>query len=379
MNITDAPKKQPVPFGVNGQRENLLPTTPAGDNTASYDAGFPPVTMILKAAGGLPPKGQDMNQILFELSSIARWFSAGGGNQFDNAFSTAVSGYPIGAVILASDSSGYWISTTNGNTNNPENTTSALTGWIPFAQSGFTAITGLASSNVTLTTLQAAKPRITLAGTLTSNINLIFPAWAKDWTIFNSCTGSFSVICKTASGTGVTVPNGTSASLNGDGTNINTDKLLVSNNLSEIKNAGSTAIAAALANLGLGTAALANIGTGTNQVPDMNSFSYTVVGSGAVIRLPGGIIIQQGQLTTDSNGFYQVTMGVAMSTYQVIASEALVGGWAASGGVYSFLTVYGTQVVNTTQFNIRSASWRSSDKNFIAQSTVCNYFAIGRI
>lgn len=223
MNITDAPKKQPIPFGINGQRENLLPTTPAGDNTASYDLGFPPVTMILKSAGGLPPKGQDMNQVLFELSSIARWFSAGGGNQFDSAFSTAVSGYPIGAVLLASDSSGYWISTTNGNTNNPENTTSALTGWIPFAQSGVTAITGLASSNVTLTTLQAAKAVITLAGTLTANISISFPAWIKTWKVINNCTGAFSVTCKTISGTGVVIPTGMTAVINGDGTNIYQD------------------------------------------------------------------------------------------------------------------------------------------------------------
>jgi hypothetical protein len=74
MNRTDAPKKQPVPFSVNGPREDLLSTTPAGSNQASYDVGFPAITMLLKSAGGLPPKGQDMNQILYELSSIGRWF-----------------------------------------------------------------------------------------------------------------------------------------------------------------------------------------------------------------------------------------------------------------------------------------------------------------
>lgn len=153
--------------------------------------------------------------------------------------------------------------------------------------------------------------------------------------------------------------------------------LKVENNLSEITSSGDAA--SARTNLGLGTASTRNVGTGVDQIPDMNSFSYTTSGSGAIVRLPGGIVIQQGQLTTDSNGFYQVNMGVAMSTYQVIASEGLSGGWTADGGVFSFLTVYGTQIVNSTQFNVRSASWRSSDKNFIAQSTICNYVAIGRI
>ncbi|MGG6193070.1 gp53-like domain-containing protein [Pantoea allii] len=126
MNLNDAPKKQPVPFAVNGQREDLLPTTPAGDNTASYDAGFPPVTMILKAAGGRPPKGQDINQILYELSNLARWSSAGALNKFDSSFSTSIGGYPKGATIIGDDGSSFYQSTIDNNTNNPNSST---TGW----------------------------------------------------------------------------------------------------------------------------------------------------------------------------------------------------------------------------------------------------------
>lgn len=127
MNRTDSPKKQPVPFAVNGQRENLLNTTPAGDNTASYDAGFPAVTMILKAAGGLPPKGQDMNQILYELSLLARWSSAGALNTFDSAFAAGIGGYPKGSVLLSNTSSDVFISTVDANTSDPNSVT---TGWL---------------------------------------------------------------------------------------------------------------------------------------------------------------------------------------------------------------------------------------------------------
>ncbi|WP_336281093.1 hypothetical protein [Cronobacter dublinensis] len=126
MNRSDSPKKQPVPFAVNGQRENLLTTTPAGDNTASYNSGFPPVTMILKAAGGLPPKGQDMNQILFELSALSRWFSTGTLNYFDSTFSAAIGGYPKDALVVSNDDSTIYISTIDANTNNPNSVT---TGW----------------------------------------------------------------------------------------------------------------------------------------------------------------------------------------------------------------------------------------------------------
>ncbi|WP_232351066.1 hypothetical protein [Edwardsiella ictaluri] len=138
MKLTDIPAKQAVPFGVNGQREALLPTTPAGDNKASYNNGFPPVTMILKSAGGVPPKGQDMNQILFELSSLCRWFSAGGAIPFDQSFCTAISGYPKGARILGNDGYTVYISTIDSNTNDP-NTSS--TGWLNLAK--LSSIAGL--------------------------------------------------------------------------------------------------------------------------------------------------------------------------------------------------------------------------------------------
>lgn len=148
----------------------------------------------------------------------------------------------------------------------------------------------------------------------------------------------------------------------------------------DIKADGPAAIAEALSNLGLGTAAKKDVGTGTSQIPDMSSFTYSTSGSAAfVIKLPGGIVIQGDSFTTDSNGYQLITMGLALSDYQVLVCEGQSGGWTASGGIYSFLTAYGANKVSSSQFSIRSASWRSSDKNFIAQSTVGTWIAIGRI
>jgi len=119
MKRTEAPKKQPVPFAIGGLREELLPSTPAGGNTASYINGFPPITMVQKNAGGLPPKGQDMNQILYELSNLSRWASSGAINSFDSSFSTGVAGYPKGAQILGDDGYTIYISKIDDNTSNP--------------------------------------------------------------------------------------------------------------------------------------------------------------------------------------------------------------------------------------------------------------------
>ncbi|WP_249523775.1 gp53-like domain-containing protein [Escherichia coli] len=126
MNRSDSPKKQPKPFGVNGQRGAILPTTPAGDNSASYEQGFPPITMILKSAGGLPPKGQDMNQILYELSALGRWSSTGALNTFDSEFASEISGYPSGAMLISDDGEKIFINTTEGNLSDPNNNGS---GW----------------------------------------------------------------------------------------------------------------------------------------------------------------------------------------------------------------------------------------------------------
>lgn len=221
MKSSDAPSKQSVPFGVNGSRQSILDTTPTGSNAASYDVGFPPITMILKSAGGLPPLGQNWNQILYELSGISRFLSAGGGYVYDSTFSTAVGGYPAGAVIPNSTLNGLWINTVDDNTTNPENSTSALTGWVPAFSYGTTSFTGLTSGSVTVGTLDASKDVITLTGLLTANINLVLPAWIKKWDIVNNTTGAFTVTVKTPSGTGVAVSSGSKIPVIGDGTNIN--------------------------------------------------------------------------------------------------------------------------------------------------------------
>ncbi|CNJ07559.1 bacteriophage tail fiber protein [Yersinia aldovae] len=73
------------------------------------------------------------------------------------------------------------------------------------------------------------------------------------------------------------------------------------NNLSEIKSAGATAVAATLANLGLKEAAKRDVGTGVNQIPDMSAFS-TIKGENGSFYLPGGIIVKWGQVNSTGKG-----------------------------------------------------------------------------
>lgn len=222
MQTSSQPKLLPVPFADAGSKQTIPNDSQIGITAgrASYTDGFPPLTRTPLAAGGVPPFGTDFNGVLNDITAAVRWSQSGASYPFNAAFNTAIGGYPKGARIPNSTLDGFWLNTTEGNTVNPENTTAALTGWVPSGFYGVTAIMGLSGSSITLTTLQAGRDRITLAGALTANINLIVPAWIKRWEIINNCTGSFSVTVKTPSGTGVPVSAGKTMAVFGDGTNI---------------------------------------------------------------------------------------------------------------------------------------------------------------
>ncbi|WP_210453552.1 hypothetical protein [Pantoea ananatis] len=225
MQTSSQPKLLPVPFADGGSKQTIPMASQIGITAgrASYTDGFPPLTRTPLAAGGVPPFGTDFNGVLNDITAAIRWKQSGAGYIFDSAFSTAISGYPKGAKLTNSTFDGFWLNTVDGNTSAPEAADSSLTGWIPADTYGVTALTGLAGSSVTLSSLQASRPRITLAGTLSANINLTVPAWTKSWLIENNTTGAFSVTVKTPSGSGVAIPAGTKASVYGNGTNIALD------------------------------------------------------------------------------------------------------------------------------------------------------------
>ena len=213
---------------------------------ASYTDGFPPQTV---GNTGTPPDVRDFNGILFAATANIAAFYAGQFAQFSAAVSTQNGGYALGAIVAAADGSGWWVNGTSGNTNNPDTTAAATSGWYPIDQYGLVALTGLTNANVTLSAPQAGKLIITLAGTLTGNIQIIFPPWKIGWTIVNNTTGAYTVTCKTSGGTGVIIPQGVGTLIYGDGTNID----LVGTSLSA--NTGAVANTLALRDSGAGLTA----------------------------------------------------------------------------------------------------------------------------
>ncbi|MGV3346431.1 hypothetical protein ACGVWS_12070 [Enterobacteriaceae bacterium LUAb1] len=222
MKQSDLPAKKPVPFGENGPRREITSTTPTGSNQASYDSGFPPVTMIIKSAGGLPPEGRDINQAFYELYNGLRSQNAGSVYSFDSDFAAAIGGYPAGSMLQNSTNDGFWLNTTDDNSNNPESSSGELTGWVPTDNYGFTVLTGLTSGVITLSSLQAAKNEIQLNGALIANVTVIFPRWTKQWEVINQTTGGFTVTCKTTIGSGIVIQPSILTKIYCNGTDINT-------------------------------------------------------------------------------------------------------------------------------------------------------------
>ena len=206
MLSTAAPAKTSVPFG-NGGSRNVIPVpsqisiTPGA---ASFTDGFPPLTYTDPTAGGIAPAAQDFNGILYAVTLQQQWQEAGGLPSFDSTFATAIGGYPKGAALQSADMTGVWVSTADNNTANPD---TGGAGWIPLAFYGSQAVT-LAGTNVTLTSIQGAKPILLLTGTLTANVQLVLPATVSKWVIANNCAGNFTITAKTATGSGVVLGPG---------------------------------------------------------------------------------------------------------------------------------------------------------------------------
>lgn len=228
--MSGAPKPPVIPEPFANDADPLyittIPDTTGVAGRASYSLGFPPLTMQPIAGGGKPPFGQDMNGILFALSSHDYYVQAGQLFLWDTTVAAALGGYAIGTLLGSTDGRTVWFNTTNANSTNPDAVDGSAAGWVSLFSSGFQPFAGLTAGVLTLNATQAARKVITLSGTLTGNLAVVFPNWlapAGRWLIINNTTGAFVTTARTAAGTGVTIPQGGPSNpieVYGDGTNL---------------------------------------------------------------------------------------------------------------------------------------------------------------
>lgn len=138
MQDSQAPTKIPLPWGnsAGGSYIRDIPTASRigfQNGAASFTDGFPPLCFVPVATGGAGPFGQDMNGILFQVTSGLRWLQAGGPNPWDFGYATTIGGYPRGAIVSNASIIGlYWISTADNNTTNPD---TGGANWVSFGVS----------------------------------------------------------------------------------------------------------------------------------------------------------------------------------------------------------------------------------------------------
>lgn len=209
------PDKIITPWATSGLKDTIPENADPINGRAGFDLGFPPINLTPKTAGGIPPFGQDFNGIFFDVTQALQFLQAGGSFPYDGTWAAAVGGYPVGALVSRTDNQGLWRNTVANNTTDPE---AGGAGWQPEG-SGATTV-AMSSSNVTLTSLEAAVGIVIITGALTADLQLIFPGYVKQWLVVNNATGAFTVTAKTVSGSGVAIPTSVSAQIYGDGTDI---------------------------------------------------------------------------------------------------------------------------------------------------------------
>lgn len=176
MQISQVPALLPKAFAASGTKNTIpvdsqISVTPGA---ASLTDGFPSLTMTPLAAGGVPPYGADTNGILNWLSQICQWSNAGGVYPYNAAFSTAIGGYPKGALIQKASGVGYWVSSSDNNTTDPD---TGGAGWVGFDPStlqagSYTSAVDSGSLNALAVTLTPA-PTALSAGMQVTTMNVV--------------------------------------------------------------------------------------------------------------------------------------------------------------------------------------------------------------
>ncbi|MDI9679450.1 hypothetical protein [Burkholderia cenocepacia] len=361
MQSNQTPTLVPLAFAAGGAFNTIPEASQIGTNPggASLVDGFPPLTRTPIAAGGIPPSGLDMNGVLNLITQSTRWSHAGGRYAFNSAFAadTNVGGYPSGAMLMSADGFGTWLSLVDNNGDNPD--TGPGTKWAPSQAYGFSSISGLTNVNVTLTPAQAMKSRIVLTGALTGNVQIILPAWTREWTIVNNTTGAFTITVKTASGTGVAIPAG-AARVVCDGTNVTqpAESIAAASLSSHALTAGQIGAIGGQGNLPINTSAKLN-GVNAPNLLFNGSGEFGNAGWGSSNFGASTAYPQEGTIFINSSTISSTTDDASLpimvgASIQLIASVEVYAGGVTSGNAYVWIEAYNSS--NVSLGNIGTSS-----------------------
>ena len=298
MQLSNLPNKISVAFGTGGAKNTIPVASQIGitAGAASYTDGFPPLTRTTLAAGGVPPKGTDMNGVLFDMTAIARYMCAGGVFVYDADFSTAIGGYPKGAVILSAAGVRYR-SLVDNNTVAPGGT-----GWIAAQAAGMVTV----AASRTLTAAEAQNGMVLVSGNAGA-ITLTLP-------VSGNCDNGAIISFENVSIYPVTLAAGSGDVITTASAGVSTVVLAAGDTLSLAINVNGKSWQTV---------------AGSAQLQYLPSFASSKIANGYQ-KLPSGLIIQWAQITQPDNGtpvLYGLTLPIAFP----------------NGGLQGFITI-GNQI-----------------------------------
>lgn len=180
-----------------GSRFDIPENADASTGKAGYAQGFSEINRTPLEAGGIPPWGQDMNGVLYDLSSAIQYQQSGVLMPFNSAFATAIGGYAVGAIVSdASDNSILWINGTANNLAHPTGWTNTSLKQATEAIQGTTKIATQAEVNAGTSEISTVTPAKLRFGftfiTVTSAWGIKFPAWLGGFIIQGGNSSGFA-------------------------------------------------------------------------------------------------------------------------------------------------------------------------------------------
>jgi len=342
MLVSSIPLRFPMPFAASagGSYIRVIPSasqigiTPGA---ASLTDGFPPLNFTPVSGGGVPPFGQDFNGILNWTSAWNQWQAAGSPVVYDATFSTAIGGYPKGALLNAVTGVGFWSSTVDNNTTDPD---AGGANWqqITFGQiyagnpNGFVAGTAVNANGVTQSLLWDTSNLILWVCTTTGN------AAGAVWTQVTGSVGSVAVA----------TANGFAGTSSGGGAPV----LTLTTSVTGLLKGSGGAIVAASAGTDF---VVPSQFTGSNQ-------SLTTPGWQA---MPGGCILQWGitnPVPTGSGGL-STSFPLAFPTACRTVVASFTNGAAPSSGADM---AHNITAISTSAFTITQQSGAASQYQWFA-------------
>ena len=160
--------------------DNANPTT----GRAGWDQGFSPINLTPVTAGGIPPFGQDMNGVLYDITSAIQYIQAGRSFPYNQDFADAIGGYGKGSLVsLDSDLSVVYKSKVDNNLTPPPSANWEVAGEVSQATETVAGVAKIATqAKVNTGTddedfVTPKKLRFGFSSNFSSNGYLFLPSW----------------------------------------------------------------------------------------------------------------------------------------------------------------------------------------------------------